>query len=138
DLAKARQLMEEAGYANGFDTELFAFRERKWVDALAGYMRAIGVRAKINPLQYPAFRDKNHSGVTPISFGDWGSYSINDASALLGNFFRGSADDFTADKELQEWVKEGDTSADNDKRLAAYEKAITRIMERMYMLPMNS
>src|SRR5262249_61489193 len=47
DLAKAKALMTEAGYANGFDTELYAFRERKWVDALAGYMRAIGVRAKI-------------------------------------------------------------------------------------------
>jgi peptide/nickel transport system substrate-binding protein len=138
DLAKAKQLMAEAGYPNGFDTELYAFRERKWVDALAGYMRTIGVRAKINQLQYPAFRDKNHTGVTPISFGDWGSYSINDASAILGNFFRGSADDFTGDKELQEWVKEGDTSTDKDKRLAAYKNAITRIMDRMYALPMNS
>jgi peptide/nickel transport system substrate-binding protein len=130
--------MAEAGYPNGFDTELYAFRERKWVDALAGYMRTIGVRAKINQLQYPAFRDKNHTGVTPISFGDWGSYSINDASAILGNFFRGSADDFTGDKEVQEWVKEGDTSADKAKRLAAYKNAITRIMDRMYALPMNS
>src|SRR5262249_13722198 len=138
DLAKAKQLMAEAGHSNGFDTELYAFRERKWVDALAGYMRTIGVRAKISQLQYPAFRDKNHTGVTPISFGDWGSYSINDASAILGNFFRGSADDFTGDKELQEWVKEGDTSADKDKRLAAYKNAITRIMDRMYALPMNS
>src|SRR5262249_41130195 len=138
DLAKAKALMAEAGYANGFDTELYAFRERKWVDALAGYMRAIGVRARINPLQYPAFRDKNHARVTPISFGDSCSYSITDASALLGNFFRGSADDFTGDKELQELVKEGDTSADKDKRIAAYQKAITRIMDQMYMLPTNS
>ena len=138
DLVKAKQLMAEAGYPNGFDTELYAYRERKWVDALAGYMRTIGVRAKINQLQYPAFRDKNQTGVTPISFGDWGSYSINDASAILGNFFRGSADDFTGDKELQEWVKEGDTSADKDNRLAAYKNAITRIMDRMYALPINS
>jgi len=135
---KAKALLAEAGYPNGFDTELYAFRVRQWVDALAGYMRAAGVRAKINVLQYPAFRDKNHAGVTPVSFGDWGSYSINDASAILGNFFRGSADDFSGDKELAKWVEEGDTSADKDKRLAAYKQAITRIMDQMYMLPMNS
>jgi peptide/nickel transport system substrate-binding protein len=135
---KAKALLAEAGYPNGFDTELYAFRVRQWVDALAGYMRAAGVRAKINVLQYPAFRDKNHAGVTPASFGDWGSYSINDASAILGNFFRGSADDFSGDKELAKWVEEGDTSADKDKRLAAYKQAITRIMDQMYMLPMNS
>jgi peptide/nickel transport system substrate-binding protein len=138
NLAKAKALMAEAGYPNGFDTELFAFRPRQWDDALAGYMRTIGVRARISMLQYPAFRDKNHAGVTPISFGDWGSYSINDASAILGNFFRGSADDFSGDKELAEWVKEGDTNTDKEKRLAAYRKAISRIMEQMYMLPTNS
>jgi peptide/nickel transport system substrate-binding protein len=138
NLDKAKGLMAGAGYPNGFDTELYAFRPRQWDDALAGYMRAIGVRAKISMLQYPAFRDKNHAGVTPLSFGDWGSYSINDASAILGNFFRGSADDFSGDKELAEWVKEGDTNADKDKRLAAYKKAISRIMDQMYMLPMNS
>jgi peptide/nickel transport system substrate-binding protein len=135
---KAKQLMLEAGYANGFDTELYAYRPRQWIDALAGYLRAIGVRTKINYLQYPAFRDKNHAGVTPISFGDWGSFSINDASAILGNFFRGTPDDFTADAVLQELVKEGDTTTNKDKRLAAYQQAIKRIMDQMYMLPLNS
>jgi peptide/nickel transport system substrate-binding protein len=138
NLEKAKQLMAEAGYANGFDTELYAYRPRQWDDALAGYMRAIGVRASLNFLQYPAFRDKNHAGVTPISFGDWGSYSINDASAILGNFFTGSADDFTGDKELQALVKEADSNPDEEKRLALYQQAITRIMDQMYMLPMNS
>ena len=139
DLEKAKALMAQAGFSSGFDTELYAFRlPRQWSDALAGYMRSIGVRARINLLQYPAFRDKNHAGVTPISFGDWGSYSINDVSAILGNFFRGSPDDFTGDKELAEWVKEGDTSTDKDRRRTAYRKAISRIMEQMYMLPLNS
>jgi ABC-type oligopeptide transport system substrate-binding subunit len=35
-------------------------------------------------------------------------------------------------------VKEGDTNTDKEKRLAAYRKAISRIMEQMYMLPTNS
>lgn len=139
DLAKAKQLMKEAGYENGFDTTLYAFRQPpSWEDALAGYMRQIGIRASIQLLQYPAFRNKNHQGVTPISFGDWGSYSINDASAVLGNFFTGSPDDFTGDKELQGWVSEAGTVNDPAKREALYKKAVERIMDRMYMLPMNS
>ena len=139
NVAKAKELMKEAGYADGFDTQLYAFREpRTWETSLAGYMREIGVRANIQHLQYPAFRNKNHEGVTPISFGDWGSYSINDASAILGNFFTGSADDFTGDKELQSWVHEADTSPDPKKREELYKKAIERIMDQMYMLPLNS
>ena len=131
--------MKEAGYPDGFNTTLYAFRQppsgkTRWPATCA----QIGIQAKIQLLQYPAFRNKNHDGVTPISFGDWGSYSINDASAILGNFFRGSADDFSGDKELQGWVKEGDTNTDKEKRLAAYKKAISRIMDQMYVLPMNS
>lgn len=138
DPAKAKQLLAEAGHPNGFDTELYGYRPRQWQDALAGYLRAVGIRAKINLLQYPAFRDKNHTGVTPLSFGDWGSYSINDASAILGNFFTGTPDDFTGDKELQALVKDADTNPDKEVRLANYQKAVTRIMDQMYMLPMNS
>ena len=139
DLEKAKALMKEAGYENGFDTQLYAFRQpRSWEDALAGYMRAIGVRANIQLLEYPTFRNKNHEGVTPISFGDWGSYSINDASAILGNFFTGSADDFTGDKELAETVHAADTNPHANNRQALYKKAIERIMDQMYMLPMNS
>lgn len=139
NLDQARQLMKEAGYPNGFDTTLYAFRQPpSWEDALAGYLRAIGVRVKIQLLQYPAFRNKNHAGVTPLSFGDWGSYSINDASAILGNFFTGSPDDFSGDKQLDSWVKKAGTISDPDQRKALYKQAIERIMDRMYMLPMNS
>ena len=131
--------MKEAGYPDGFNTTLYAFRQPpSWEDALAGYMRQIGIQASIQLLQYPAFRNKNHEGVTPISFGDWGSYSINDASAILGNFFTGSADDFSDDKELQGWVHDADTNSDPKKREELYKKAIDRIMDRMYWLPMNS
>jgi len=139
NLAKAKELMKEAGYPDGFSTTLYAFRQPpSWEDALAGYMRQIGIQASIQLLQYPAFRNKNHEGVTPISFGDWGSYSINDASAILGNFFTGSADDFSGDKELQGWVHAADTDSDPKKREELYKKAIDRIMDRMYFLPMNS
>jgi peptide/nickel transport system substrate-binding protein len=139
DLVKAKALMKEAGFPDGFTTTLFAFRQPpSWADALAGYMSQIGIKAQIQLLQYPAFRTKNHQGATPISFGDWGSYSINDASAALGNFFTGTPDDFSGDAEVQAWVKEADTSPDPKKREESYKKAIDRIMDRMYWVPMNS
>lgn len=139
NLVKAKELMKEAGYPDGFSTTLYANRlPSSWEDALAGYMSKIGVNASIQILQYAAFRTKNNQGVTPVSFGDWGSYSINDASAILGNFFGGSLDDFTADKELQGWVREAGASGDPKKREELYKNAIGRVMDRMYMLPMNS
>jgi len=138
DPAKAKELLKEAGFADGFDTEFYAYRPRQWDEALTGYLRAVGIRANIQFLQYPAMRDKNHAGVTPLTFGDWGSYSVNDASAMMGNFFTGSPDDFTGDKELQGWVKEAGSNPDPKKREELYKKAVERVMDQMYFLPLNS
>jgi peptide/nickel transport system substrate-binding protein len=135
---KAKQLLAEAGYANGFSTELYAFRPRQMDDALAGYLRAVGIKANLNILDYPAFREKNHTGVTPISFGDWGSYSVNDVSASLPNFFAGTLDDFAQDKEVQDWLKEAGSITDKEKRVEDYKKAILRIMDQAYTVPLNS
>ncbi|HYB56922.1 MAG TPA: ABC transporter substrate-binding protein, partial [Alphaproteobacteria bacterium] len=42
------------------------------------------------------------------------------------------------DKELQETVHAADTNPHANNRVALYKKAIERIMDQMYMLPMNS
>jgi peptide/nickel transport system substrate-binding protein len=139
DPAEGKRLMAEAGYAEGFDTVLYAYRiPHQWEESLAGYMRAIGIRASINHLEYPAFRDKNHAGVTPISFGDWGSFSVNDVSAWLPNYFNGTSDDFALDKEIQAWLRDAGSTTDKERRLSDYQKAIVKIMDQMYMLPLNS
>ena len=138
DPAKAKQLLSEAGFAGGFETELYAFRPRQWDDALAGYLRAVGIKANIQFLQYPAMRDKNQAGTTPLSFADWGSYSVNDVSAMLPNFFGGTADDFAQDKEVQDWLKDAGSVTDKARRADDYKKAITKLMDQMYMLPLNS
>jgi peptide/nickel transport system substrate-binding protein len=139
DLAKAKALMKEAGVAEGFNTTLYAYRQPpSWAEAIAGSLSQIGIKASVQILQYPAFRTKNHEGVTPISFGDWGSNSINDGSAVFGNFFGATPDNFTGDKELQTWVDEAGSRSDPKKREEFYKLAIDRIIEQMYMLPMNS
>jgi peptide/nickel transport system substrate-binding protein len=138
DPAKAKALLKDAGFEGGFSTDLYAFRPRQMEDALAGYLRAIGITASIQFLEYPAMREKNHAGVTPMTFADWGSYSINDVSAILPNFFAGSADDFAQDKDIQGWLAEAGSTTDKEKRSEDYKKAITKIMDQMYMVPLNS
>ncbi|WP_176084840.1 ABC transporter substrate-binding protein [Martelella sp. HB161492] len=53
DLDAARKLMAEAGFADGFDTELVGQqRDRALLEAVAGELANIGIRATVTPLEY--------------------------------------------------------------------------------------
>jgi len=136
--ALAKKLLAEAGYPDGFDTEIYAYRDRQLVEAIIGYLRAVGIRAKLDYLEYAALRDKNWAGTTPLFYMTWGSNSVNDVSAIIGNFFKGSPDDFAHDDELKKWIEAGDTSVDPDIRKTNYKKALQRIADEVYWVPMFS
>jgi peptide/nickel transport system substrate-binding protein len=50
--------MAEAGFKDGFDVDLAAYRERHQTEALIGYLKAVGIRANLKFMQYAAMRDQ--------------------------------------------------------------------------------
>jgi peptide/nickel transport system substrate-binding protein len=138
DPALAKKLLAEAGYPDGFDIDIYAYRERQWAEAIIGYLRAVGIRAKLAFLEYAALRDKNWAGTTPLFYMTWGSNSVNDVSAIIGNFFKGSPDDFAHDEALKKLIETGDTSVDPAVRKTSYKQALQRIADEVYWQPMFS
>ena len=57
DPAKAKQLLAEAGFPDGFEIDLYAYRERHQTEAMIGYLRAVGIKANLRFMQYAAMRD---------------------------------------------------------------------------------
>ena len=133
---KAKKLLAEAGYPNGFSIDIYAYRERPYTEAVIGYLREVGIKAKLNFLKYAALRDKNRSGGTAFHHMTWGSYSINDVSAITSYFFTFSSDDMSRDTDVKNWLEAGDTSIDANVRKINYSKALKRISEQVYWLPM--
>ena len=138
DPAKAKKLLAEGGYPNGFKTELYAYREREFAEAVIGYLRAVGIQANLNYLKYAAMREAIRAGKVPIAYYTWGSFSVADASAFTGVWFKGSADDESHDTAVEKLLAEADTSVDTDKRLALYQEALKTIAEKAYLLPLFS
>ena len=136
--AKAKALLKEAGYENGFEIDLGAYRERDYAEAVIGYLGAVGIKARLNYLRYAAFRDSLRAGKTSIGYQTWGSFSVLDVSAFDGVYFRGGEEDLTKDPQVIADLKEGDTATDPEKRKAAYAKALQRIAAQAYALPMFS
>ena len=87
DPAKAKALLKEAGYPDGFEFDLYAYRDREYTEAVIGDLAKVGLRAKLNYVQYTAFTENVHKGRTPAAHGTWGSNSVPDVSACTGQFF---------------------------------------------------
>jgi peptide/nickel transport system substrate-binding protein len=68
----------------------------------------------------------------------WGSSSINDITNSTGYFFRGGPDDTTHDPEVIAWMNEGDSAVKPEQRQAPYSKALTKIMQEVYKVPLMS
>ena len=132
----AKQLMTEAGFPNGFSTTLVTYMLSSFGSAVQNYLKVIGITADIQQLQVGAEVAKVMAGETPLNFGTWGSYSVNDVSAILPYFFGGGSNDYARDPQVMEDVMQGGLVIDPAERIKHYDAAIQRITEQAYWLPM--
>ncbi|MDT7951302.1 MAG: ABC transporter substrate-binding protein [Acetobacteraceae bacterium] len=138
DPAKAKALLAEAGFSEGFATEIVSYLLPQMVQAVQGYLAAVGIRATVSQPQIDLVVRRSAEGLNPIEMGSWGSYSINDVSAFLPYFFDGGAHDYARDAEVTKLIAEAGAITDLDRRRADYSAAIRRITAEAYYLPLFS
>lgn len=138
DPEKAKALLAEAGYPDGFAIDFYAYRDRGYAEAMLAYLAEVGITANLKYLQYSALRDLRRNGETSLGFQTWGSYSVNDASAITSEFFKHGAEDFARDDEVKGWLDVADTSVDTDVRKENYSKALKKIADEAYWIPLFS
>jgi peptide/nickel transport system substrate-binding protein len=134
--AKSKQLLKDAGFPNGLSIDLYAYRERPIAEAIIGYLREAGITANLRFLKYSALRDQVRGGDADLFFMTWGSNSVADTSAITGNFFMFQDDDANQDPQVRDWLKTADTSIDAQVRKDNYQKALSRIQQELYWLPL--
>jgi peptide/nickel transport system substrate-binding protein len=136
DVEKARALMKEAGYENGFSVDMYAWRSRQWSEAIVSYLADIGIKVNLHQLDYFAIRDMMRSGKTPITFIDDGYYRLNDSATIWQRFFSGAPDDQAHDDEVKAWVDEAAMLTDPEKRKEIYDKVIAKVTDEAYWAPL--
>ncbi len=136
---KAKQLLKEAGYSDGFETELYAYANPrgynsvgiKMATAVQGYWNAIGVKAKITQLEWGAYlktiRSKDFAS---LSMRGW-SGDNGDPDNFLFNLFHSSRlpDAYAGPKEVDELIEQARVVTDEAKRIALYKEIQAKIME---------
>lgn len=133
---KAKKLLVEAGYPDGFTTDFYAYREKDVAEAIISDLRAVGIKANLRFLQYNAVRPLVRSGEASFAYLSWGSSGVGDVSASTSYFFSGSPDDNSRDAEVQGHVRTADTSTDPEVRKSNYKLALKRISDQAYWVPL--
>jgi len=144
DPARAKKLLADAGFANGFPVEIYSYQlpgfpeGRAHAEALSGYWQKIGLQPKLVPVDYPAFRKKWIERSAPGSVGcfnvanrDWiGTY------ALIEKYVSPSARTATIDDaELAKLVEATAFQPDQDKAYGMMRSILTRLRSEHHDMP---
>jgi peptide/nickel transport system substrate-binding protein len=133
DPAKAKQLLNEAGYGGGFDLVVESPSGRYYVDkeiaqAVTGYLQRVGVRATLQTYEWSQYSTRQRT--SKWQMGLWGFVSLYHQLDDVGFHFepaRGAH--FYSNPELTKLFEEGRTEADPAKRKAIYGKAIDLLVD---------
>lgn len=135
---KARQLLKEAGYPNGFETELWAMpnprpyfpEPRKIAEAIQADLADIGIKAKIVSYDWTTYMDKLEDGEHAMCMMGWTGDNgdpDNFLYALLDkdNAVLGSAGNyaFYRSDELHDILIEAQRNTNHERRVELYRKA---------------
>ncbi|MBI6942530.1 ABC transporter substrate-binding protein [Pseudomonas putida] len=136
DPQAAKALMAEAGYANGFDIDVYGYRSRPVAEAIVGNLAAIGIRASLKWQQYTSVIKDRREHNAAMVIDDYGSSGVNDVSGILPFFFAESPDDQSRDPLVTDSILKANALYDSAQRTQLYSTALKRIADQAYWAPL--
>ncbi len=138
DPARARQLLAEAGVPPGTRLSLINGDAtlRPVGEAIQGYLRTVGITVEFETFTLPAWRTQLLQGKSTMSIVGWGSGGVFDTGRALPTFFNGAEGDYARDQEVVDWVTRAGATTDKAVREDLYRRALIRIAERAYVVPL--
>jgi peptide/nickel transport system substrate-binding protein len=137
DPKKAKQLLAEAGYPNGFDAGVitpippyYSFAE-----AVAGYLGAIGIKAKVQKMERAVMFDKRRkkelTGICLCANGGFG----NSVTRIDADIVSTGVHSVLTDSEIDRLFAEQSRESDPKKREALLKRIQQRVVDQAYFAP---
>jgi peptide/nickel transport system substrate-binding protein len=135
DPARAKALLAEAGYPQGFEIVITTTpRNKIQAEAVAGQLHAIGLKPKVEALTFSAYQKRQAEGKLQILLHYWTSGGQPDVDSTMGFFFAPGGRNYTEDAMLTTAWEKGSTIFDEAQRKAHYRAAFDRINDQKYMM----
>ncbi len=119
DPARAKKLLAEAGYPNGFETEILSPTSypKDVTEAVAAYWSVVGVRAKVKLLDYPAWNRLNNTHKSgPMSVMQYSNALYDPITPIFGTASKGGTWSDYYNPEVEALIEKTDTTADRGER----------------------
>jgi len=139
DPAKAKRLLAEAGYPNGFTVDFFAGVNESAAEVIARDLKAVGIQTRLHWMggRWNQLYQKFLRGDLPLSFMTWGSYSIFDAGAILNPFFIiGAPGCYGTTPQVSNMLKEASGTLVQEKRREIFSEAQKVIADEAFWAPL--
>ena len=145
DVEKAKKLLAEAGYPNGFATQLDCQNVRETVcTAVAGMLARVGVDVKVNSLQNARYFAKGQARDTSFYLLGWGGQN-NDAMFTLQPLLHSRNEkgdgDYNwgnyKDEKMDALIDQAKVEMDKAKRQALINEALKTQHENVYLVPLH-
>ena len=145
DPVRAKKLLADAGQAGGFPLDVYAYQlpglpeGKAFAEAVAGYWEKIGIKTKLIPVDYPAFRKNWVDRKTPGSVGyfnianrDWiGTFALLEKQAYTPS----KPTDTVNDPEVDAMMAQVMRQTDKDKAGALMRNIYLRIRSEHLGVP---
>lgn len=141
DPAKAKELLAEAGFADGFELELWSYRDKEIAQAIAADLGKVGINVQLRHGKLASLNKARAAREIRAYFGTWGSTAAPDTATIANIHWRDPENgdrNLSGDPKTTELMLSAERTLDKDKRLALYEEGLQLIAEQAYWVPLHS
>src|SRR5699024_6753405 len=143
DPERARELLEEAGYADGVNIKLSSpsgryLKDRESVELMVAMLQEVGINADVEFLEWSAFSTPySNKEFEDVFFIAYGNSMFDGSQALQRLELEMAAGETDYDNpEVEELLSEAMNNMDEDSRLEQYQKAQEIISEDRPIIPL--
>lgn len=147
DLEKAKQLLAEAGYANGFETTMTLSKQVNPPQfgigqIVQGDLAKVGIKAKIEDVESTLYTKRIQGGEYEMAVNNYGRINRDPSTMMNGNpHFRVKSEAGShlgyENAEYVAWRDEAATITDQEKRKALFRKIQEFLLEESFMMPVT-
>lgn len=146
DPNKAKALLKEAGYPNGFKTTIWTGDRKERINAaevIQSQLKGVGIDVELKVLEYGAYLDAEDNGETDMFISGWGN-ATGDADYNQYNLFhsaslgKGGNTTFYINPEVDKLIEQGRQEQDTEVRKQIYAKALQIEADEAPMVPIRN